>query len=722
MPPTRVVTETQVAVPASDVSAGTAVIDSHLERYPDSGFTPQSAASGHTESPRYRADIDGLRALAIIPVVLFHARVPGFGGGFVGVDVFFVISGFLITGLISSEIERARFSYFSFWERRARRLLPPMILVTAATYLAAYWILFPEELKALGQSIVAIAVFASNIQFWRKTGYFEAPSELQPLLHTWSLAVEEQFYFLFPAVLVGLASSPLIRRVGVVAIIAVVSFALSVWWVNASPTSAYFLLPSRAWELMLGAGIALMPPRTTHSRPVTNALMTLGLVLVGLSVCLYTDRTPFPGLAALVPCAGTALLIWAGHSDGAVKRLFDNGPTVFVGKLSYSIYLWHWPLLVLFAAWAHKSLNMLTSLEVVVIVAATLVLSWLSLVLLENPIRHKQVFQARSSIFLACGAAMALLAALGFEGHVHDGFPGRIPADVQLIADGVHDRATSSWDCKIRSPQDVDAGRLCRMGGRDGKPERPRFLLWGDSHAHALFPVVDDIAKQFGVAGLHASHASCIPLNNVDVLNAKWAIGCKAFNDSVIRLIDRTDLDAVFLAAFWSSYLGEGNLRYADRHDDEASSSAILESQLHALIEHLRQRNIAVFVVEEVPFPGGYYPTRFAQAVWRGASSDSAGMSVEDYRARNGQFLAYIDRLNDSNLHRISPVPDLCTDGVFCPAVVEGRSIYRDEHHLSVHGALRLAHVFRTAFGRVAWRLTDATKDEARLAPVAHVE
>ena len=148
-------------------------------------------------APTYRADIDGLRALAVIPVVLFHARVAGFGGGFVGVDVFFVISGFLITGLIKHEVDLSMFSYFSFWERRARRLLPPMILVIAVTYFAAYQILFPEELKALGQSIVAISVFASNIQFWRKAGYFEAPSEMLPLLHTWSLAVEEQFYFCF---------------------------------------------------------------------------------------------------------------------------------------------------------------------------------------------------------------------------------------------------------------------------------------------------------------------------------------------------------------------------------------------------------------------------------------------------------------------------------------------------------------------------------------------
>ena len=667
--------------------------------------TTQFVASPRFRAPAYRADIDGLRALAVIPVVLFHARVPGFGGGFVGVDVFFVISGFLITGLIQHELDRSAFSYFSFWERRARRLLPPLIVVTAVTYFAAYEILFPEDLKALGQSIVAISVFASNIQFWRKAGYFEAPSEMLPLLHTWSLAVEEQFYFLFPAVLVGLSVAPLMRRIGVVSAIGVASFALSVWWVNVSPTSAYFLLPSRAWELMLGAGIALMPSSKTLSRLTTNAVLLTGLVLIALSVCLYTEATPFPGLAALVPCAGTALIIWTGQqSDGAMKRLFDNAPIVFVGKLSYSIYLWHWPLLVLFAAWAHKSLKLLATQEVVAIVAVTIVLSWLSLTLIENPIRRRRVCSTRSSIFFATGTAMAVLAAFGLGAHLFGGYPSRIPANVQLIADGVRDRATYSWDCKAKSPVEVDAGGLCQIGGRDGAHQQPRFMLWGDSHAHALFPVVDEVAKEFGVTGLHASHASCPPLADVDVLDTKWGIGCRAFNDSVLRQIDRADLDAVFLAAFWSDVKAEGKLQYADGRDRKGSSASILELQLRALIARLRARGIAVFVFEEVPFAGDYYPARFAQAVWRGADAGSAGISISDYRTRQAQFSTYLDSLSDLDLHRISLVRDLCSDGSFCPAVTEGRSNFRDTHHLSVHGARRLAPAIRDAFARVNWR------------------
>ena len=349
------------------------------------------------------------------------------------------------------------------------------------------------------------------------------------------------------------------RRFGVVSAIGVASFALSVWWVNVSPNSAYFLLPARAWELMLGAGLALMPSAKTLSRLATNALLLTGLALIALSVCWYTAETPFPGIAALIPCAGTALIIWTGQqSHGAMKRLFDNVPMVFVGKLSYSIYLWHWPLLVLFAAWAHKPLKLLTTQEVVVIVAATMILSWLSLTLIENPIRRKRVCRTRSSIFFATGTAMAVLAAFGLGAHFFGGYPSRIPANVQLIADGGRD--TYSSDCFDKSPAAVDAGGLCRIGGRDGKYRQPRFMLWGDSHADALLPVVDDeVAKEFGVTGLHASKAVMPPAPRSRCQDATWAIDCRAFNDSVLRQIDRADLDAVFLAAFWTSYEVEGS-------------------------------------------------------------------------------------------------------------------------------------------------------------------
>lgn len=232
-------------------------------------------------SSHYRPDIDGIRALAVVPVVFFHAQILGLTGGFVGVDVFFVISGYLITDLIRREIDAGSFSYLGFWERRARRLVPPMVVVVVATLVASWFVLLPIELRSVGSSAVGFSAFLSNVYFWSKSGYFGAPAELIPLLHTWSLAVEEQFYLIFPAVLIFLTrKSPLMRHWWVAAI-GLASFVVSAMTVNDHPDAAYYLLHSRAWELLLGAYLALQAHRTRAISGVqADCLLVIGTLLV----------------------------------------------------------------------------------------------------------------------------------------------------------------------------------------------------------------------------------------------------------------------------------------------------------------------------------------------------------------------------------------------------------------------------------------------------------
>ncbi len=295
----------------------------------------------------YRADIDGLRALAILPVVLFHAGVPSVSGGFVGVDVFFVISGFLITSLIQREIAENRFSYLSFWERRARKLLAPIVAVTVITLLVGWFMLMPEDLRYLGQSVAGIALFGSNLVFWKKSGYFAAEDETIPLLHSWSLAVEEQYYLVFPALLFLLARTrPQTRSLWILAI-AVISLGLSAFWTRISPDSAYYLLPSRGFELMIGALLALNPPKSVRGRFTADLMAAAGMTMIIATIIVFDETTPFPRFAALIPCLGTALLIRAGAPEGSVSaRVLSLPPIVEVGKLSYSLYLWHWPIIV----------------------------------------------------------------------------------------------------------------------------------------------------------------------------------------------------------------------------------------------------------------------------------------------------------------------------------------------------------------------------------------
>ena len=640
----------------------------------------------------YRPDIDGVRALAVVPVVLFHAQIAGFGGGFVGVDVFFVISGFLITGLIQKEIAAGEFSYVSFWERRARRLLPPMTLVVAVSCIAAWFVLLPIELRAMGSSVVAFAGFSSNIYFWHKSGYFGAPAELIPLLHTWSLGVEEQFYVLFPAFLLLLAGVSASRRLAAVAGLGLASFAIGWVWVWQYPDAAYYLLPSRAWELMLGAYLALNRRDLPNLKGIhADLLLLLGMILVLVPIFVYSKNTPFPGVAALVPCLGTALLIWTGQRpDSRLSWLFTNAPTVYIGKLSYAIYLWHWPILTLWAAYVGKSLARLSAMEVSGILAATLFLSWLSFHLVENPVRRRQVLASRMAIFTGAGVAMIVLAAVGMAAYLWNGFESRIPSNVSRIAAGTEDLSALCGGLE-QTPSQVRSGDLCRFGAPEGEGVERRVLLWGDSHATALLPAVDAAVTKLGAVGELASKGACPPIPDIEP-EGKYGLGCPERNAAVLQLLEHRHYDAIVLAGIWSSYENlqklkyTGNLQQSEPDDD---SREVFYRQMSLGLSLIQKLSIPVILVGEVPYPpyGDYHPSRFAKSVWRGVDPASAGLDLADYRARERTFTAFIHRQPPGFVELLDPSIAMCNVDGFCPAVIGDRSVYRDEFHLSTFGA-----------------------------------
>jgi SGNH domain (fused to AT3 domains) len=329
--------------------------------------------------------------------------------------------------------------------------------------------------------------------------------------------------------------------------------------------------------------------------------------------------------------------------------------------------------------------------------------SWLSLTLVENPIRRRKVLPTRSSIFAATGTAMAALATFGLAVHFGNGFKTRIPEEALQIADGGRDWARGWADCDERSSEDVKAGRLCRLGNDGSKGVDPHFLLWGDSHALVLFPAIDQVAKEFGTAGFVASHRSCPPAATLmDDQNAS-AMGCRSFNDSVHDLISDQHLGVVFLAARWNAYLQDDGSRPTTGSEDDAPPSDIFEGQLREMIEQLHARGTVVFFVEEVPYPNNYNPSRFARAVWKGADPSSAGISMTDYLKRNEHVFRYLESLSVLDLKRVSTSLELCRDGVFCAAVSDRRSNYADANHLSTHGAEKLVPAFRKAFAQIDW-------------------
>lgn len=369
----------------------------------------------------YRAEIDGLRALAVIPVILYHAGIAGFSGGFVGVDIFFVLSGYLISSILLHDLAQGQFSLGRFYERRARRILPALFLVLLVCLPLAGWLLLPHEWVEFGQSLIAVNLFASNILFWLNTDYFAATAETIPLLHTWSLAVEEQFYVLFPLLLWWLWAKARSYLWPVMGLLLVLSLGFSEWFWRQSIEANFFLLPSRMWELLLGVLCALYLQKHTPLTGLSAEIMSVaGLIAIVTSITLLHSGIPFPSVYTLIPTLGTVALILS-NSQTLVSRLLSTKVLVGIGLISYSAYLWHQPLFV-FARLASPdtlSIGLLLGLCVL-----TLVLAYASWRWVEQPFRQAQ--RVSLNIFVIGASVISLsFIALGLAGMLSEGFPQR---------------------------------------------------------------------------------------------------------------------------------------------------------------------------------------------------------------------------------------------------------------------------------------------------------
>jgi len=380
---------------------------------------------------QYRAEIDGLRALAVIPVVLFHAGIAGFSGGFVGVDIFFVISGYLITSIILSEQQKERFTLVSFYERRARRILPALMLVVVLSTLAAWYLLLPTELVDYGKSLASVGVFASNILFWTQSDYFAATSEFIPLLHTWSLAVEEQFYLIFPVFMIWTVATVKFRRLLILGVVAILSLMFCEWaWRNA-PEANFFLAPSRIWELLAGVFCAfyLQQPRE-HSNALNQVGSGVGFLMLVYSITVFDKSIPFPSVYALIPVLGTALIILFTNKDTLVGKLLSLPFIVGIGLISYSAYLWHQPLFVFARLNSLEELSISTLLGFSVLAFVMAYISWRYV---EKPFRNRNWLSQRQILWMA-GLCSLFLVGLGLLFVWGGGFDERFVTLANVIA------------------------------------------------------------------------------------------------------------------------------------------------------------------------------------------------------------------------------------------------------------------------------------------------
>lgn len=652
---------------------------------------------------RYRPDIDGLRAVAVLPVVFYHFRLPGFGGGFVGVDVFFVISGYLITTLIHAEMRGGHFSLVSFYERRVRRIFPSLFAVLGVVTLASCLLLLPADLARFGKSLIATTLFSSNILFWQEGGYFDAVSTTKPLLHTWSLAVEEQFYLIYPTLLLAIHRSRRPWLLWCVEILLVASFGESVAGVRFSPLSTFYLLPARTWELMLGAVLALRHVPVPKARLTREFLGVAGLGLIGFAVVYFNDATQFPGPAALLPCSGAALVIHSGSQGKSfVRSALGLRVPVLVGLLSYSLYLWHWPIYVLGNYYA---IDGLTGMQKTALIVLSFLLAWGSYRYIERPFRGKTGIFKRKVLFQSALVAMVLFVSAGAAISAGTGSPGHSDKRTQGLLSNAFNR--DQWRDRCFNPQvdRINTGALCRLGDEHAPVS---FLLWGDSHADSMAPAVSGAASAMGVAGLFVAVAACPPLMGVERSDS-GIMDCRASNDAVANFLrKRPDISLVILAARWSrtamgtpygreegntAWLGDGNSKVQSFEENKAAFRRGLERTLG----FLKQQSRRTVVVGPVPEVGWNVPDTLAKLSILHRSLDIRP-TIAEFETRQHYFRQTLQDLRKKYVVTLLWPSSVLCGQTHCEVQKDGKPYYVDAHHLNVFGAEQLTPLFKTVF------------------------
>ena len=648
----------------------------------------------------YRADIDGLRTIAVMAVILYHLGVKLFGGGFVGVDIFFVISGFLITSTILNDLEQKSFSIFKFYERRIRRIFPALFFMLTGTLTAGWLFYNAEALSDTAKAALSTIFFYSNHYFYSTTGYFEKSAELQPLLHMWSLAVEEQFYLLFPLLMF------LVHRFGkqkynILVITGILfSFLLNLWLTDNDLSGAFYFAPNRAWELLLGSILAATFIKPIQNNTLSNAGSIVGIVLILFSIFTFSNDTIFPGSAAILPTLGTVLIIFFGANEGnLVSRALSWNPNVFVGKISYSLYLWHWPIIVFYR---YAIFHDLTTLDQVAIVAGAFVISVISWKFVENPFRNR-VLIPRKVIF-STALVVVVIFGLGTYWTVRSaGFPSRFEDGVYLnIA-----RSTDNPFDDNRFPSSFKPSKAVMIGA---PVDVQTFVLWGDSHAEAIAPGLEKAAQDSKTSGFYFSKPNCAPLTEVSINTKadKKKDGCLYYNRTVLDFIlNQPSVDTVFISARWAWY---ANGHYINNPDSgkvtlvdvlepnniESGNKRLLEVGLSRTIDALDQAGIKVILVTTIPEVNYDVPSKYFIAYRTGQDINQLiGPTLTSYNERNASFLNMLERLKtERNLAVIDPWDVLCKQKNRCDVVVDTKPIYRDDDHLSIFGARQFTSAF----------------------------
>ncbi|MDU8929422.1 acyltransferase family protein [Alisedimentitalea sp. MJ-SS2] len=654
----------------------------------------------------YRRDIDGLRAIAILGVVIDHAGFTFLGGGFAGVDVFFVISGYLIGGHIFEDLAAGKFTFKRFYARRFRRIYPALVAVLLVTLIAGWFVMLPYDYRYMGGAAFTALLSLSNVWFLQTIDYFRPEAAHDPLVHTWSLGVEEQFYLIVPLLLVMLWR----WRRGITGpfLVALISLSLGIAIFTSGEyrMEAFYLLHTRAWELFGGVLVAWLAFRGWNvPRPLRTPLSLLGLVLILAGLILMPHHTPWPGVWTLPTVVGTALILLAGRDGLPVSRLLAIPPMRFIGLISYSLYLWHQPVFSLLAQGGHWPDTLAGILLVLAALIGIAALSWR---FVEQPFRRGAQLARPRKLVLA--GVMTAIIAVALGGHISRGYPDRIPAQVAAVIAYDQSIAPSYRRC-IYTREEVPALDLdtsCTFGV--GAP--PSVVIWGDSHAARISEPLGNALGEHGLGLRQLTLSSCQPAAGLINTGQTRAAQCPAFNDMVLNYLNaHPEITDVVMFATWNSFIfatSGPDMLGQDREDDfysvplgqpePATRDARLAAFTDALANTLKalgdQRNITL--VMALPRPDISIPRHFAKSLWRGtAVPDGAGFDRAYAEILATQARAvFADAIEQSGLpsgriHLIDPYDALCDDQS-CALIRDGVLLYSDGNHPTLEGVAEI--------------------------------
>ena len=644
---------------------------------------------------KHRSEIDGLRALAVLPVVLYHAGYSIFQGGYIGVDIFFVISGYLITALILEEINLGKFSLFSFYERRVRRLLPALFVMMFVCIPFAWHTMAPSDLKDFGQSLIAVSLFVSNILFWRESNYFSDSSELKPLIHTWSLGVEEQFYILFPIVLTFFWFSYRKLVVPVLIIAFFASLLIAEWGAFNKPIPNFFLLPTRGWELILGIFAALLiHSNYTFKNKLLNELFSLlGMALIVISIIYFDENTPHPSLYTLAPTMGCFLIILCSKPQTIIGKFLSHKILVGIGLISYSLYLWHQPI---FAFFEHRFLDYPSNQLVVTLIALSVFIAYLSWKFIEKPFRDLSQFSSRK-VFALSFVGILFFTSVGVLLDQTDGVKARTGFDETMMSSFARADVSDCFGKKFNH-EAQDWG--CYLGGEKAKPD---YILFGDSHSIAHVQTIDQIAKSRNIQIFFTGSAGCVPF--LDIYPQRYdqvENNCKKLNDRVLSFAKENTIKGILLFARWSyytygDYTKNGAQLISNKEDGPFTlndSIASFREGFQKTVDQYKAANITLHVFSQVP-QQLKNPENYFFKLNRGFGSIDE-LSIPRLQFEELEKIPrelFTEYSNDINFHYLA---DIFCENDICPFGTNEYSFYVDDDHINHIAAARLAPVLQT--------------------------